>query len=203
MIMMITPDDVLAFVQQYGYIAIFALFMFGIIGVPLPEETVLAIAGYLVSEGHLKLFPTYAAAWIGTTCGITVSYFIGRYVGVGFLKRYGRFVRITDERIERVHNWFERRGRWSLTVAYFVPGVRHIFAIVAGSSKVRLPVFALFAYSGGLVWSVSFITLGYAGGKAWRRIVAEENTIVLIAGAVAIVAGAAYLAYKRLRKAPK
>ena len=195
------PDSVLGYIQQYGYAAIFAMLMLGIIGMPMPDETMLTFAGYLVYKGHLGLVPTYVAAWLGTVSGITTSYILGRFVGVGVLNKYGYLVRITPERMQYVHNWFEHAGKWSLAIGYFIPGVRHVIAIVAGSAKLEYPPFAIFAYAGGLVWSMTFITLGYVLGNTWHKVVAQQRHILFVLGVLAMATGVAYLIWRRVKRA--
>ncbi len=193
-------DTVVHYVTEYRYLGIFVMFMFGLIGIPFPEETVLAFAGYMVQQGRLALLPTYAAAWLGTTCGITVSYALGRFLGLKVINRYGWLIRVTPERMQRVHGWFDRRGKWVLTLGYFVPGVRHLFAVVAGSSRVPWHVFALFAYAGGLVWSIAFITLGYLLGEAWEKAARGAFVLSLALVVASLVAVAGYFLYRRARR---
>ncbi len=189
-------------VSQWGYLGILGALMFGIIGIPIPDETLLAFAGFMVYKGSLSPVPTYAVAWAGTTCGITSSYLIGRYVGAAVIRRYGRWLHIDEARMDRVEAWFERGGKWTLPIGYFVPGVRHLTAIVAGSSRLPLHVFALYAWAGGLVWSATFITLGYYVGDAWESMVPKAHRIVLpVVGGVAIVAVVAWLVIRHRRKA--
>jgi membrane protein DedA with SNARE-associated domain len=119
--------------------------------------------------------------------------------------KYGRYVHFTPERLEYVHGWFERVGRWGLFFGYFIPGVRHFTALVAGTSMLEYPIFALFAYSGGLVWVSTFLTLGYFLGEEWSRIGkqiqgrAEEIAIVVVVLAL-IGFGVRYLLKRRARK---
>jgi membrane protein DedA with SNARE-associated domain len=61
-------------------------------------------------------------------------------------------------------------GHWALAFGYFIVGVRHVTAIVAGMSKLQFRSFALYAWSGGAVWVLSFILLGYTFGEQWRSI---------------------------------
>jgi membrane protein DedA with SNARE-associated domain len=75
-------------VSQYGYLGIFSLLVAGIVGLPVPDETLLAFAGYLVYRRILYPAPTIAAALLGTLCGITVSYTLGRTAGLGLLLIY-------------------------------------------------------------------------------------------------------------------
>ena len=97
--------------------------------------------------------------------GITISYLAGRYVGLAALRRV---VHIPDEPLRRVEHWFHRAGGWLLTFGYFIPGVRHVTAIAAGSSGLGYATFAAFAYPGAILWSSFFVTTGYVLGDRWR-----------------------------------
>ena len=69
-----------------------------------------------------------------------------------------------------MRRWFNRIGKWTLTGGYFFPGVRHFTGFVAGTSKLKLPVFAGYAYLGALFWAATFISLGYFLGRSGRRL---------------------------------
>lgn len=188
---------VLHWVATYGYAAIFSLLVLGIVGLPVPDEFLLASCGFLVFQGHLHLIPTAASALAGSACGITCSYIIGRTVGWKFLhSRLGRVLHINDRQIARVHDWFNRMGHWALMVGYFVPGFRHFTAIVAGTSKLEYHGFALYAYSGAVVWVTTFLFIGYHFGEHFKQILAlvEENLKV-----GSLVAGLLILAYLLFR----
>ncbi|MCS6805342.1 MAG: DedA family protein [Acidobacteriota bacterium] len=146
---------------------IFSLLMLGIIGIPIPDEAVLTFAGYLIYKGDLHPVATVAAAFLGSVCGITVSYGLGRTVGLYLVEKYGHLVHLRPAEFNRVHQWFDRVGKWGLLFGYFLPGARHVIALVAGSTKLRLPVFAAFAYTGGFIWSATFIVIGYFLGEEW------------------------------------
>jgi membrane protein DedA with SNARE-associated domain len=161
---------ILHWVAQYGYFGLFALLTLGILGLPIPDEVVLTFSGYLTHRGDMLLLPTIAAAFLGSCCGITLSYGLGRTVGLYFVHRWGYLVRISPVHIERTHEWFRRIGHWSLVFGYFIPGVRHLTALVAGATNLEAPNFALYAYSGALVWSLTFITLGYFLGEKWTLV---------------------------------
>src|ERR1051326_5662774 len=134
-------------ISTYGYPAIFVLLVFGIVGLPVPDETLLTFTGYLIYSGHLKLVPAFLAAFGGSACGITISYILGRTFGISLIHRYGKNIHLTEARIQYAHNWFERVGRWGLTFGYFIPGVRHFTAYAAGMSNLEPHIFAVFAYS--------------------------------------------------------
>jgi membrane protein DedA with SNARE-associated domain len=194
-------QQVLAWITQYGYLAIFFLLVFGIIGLPIPDETMLTFSGYLVYTGHLSLPLTFATALAGSVTGITISYYLGRIFGMQVVHKYGRYQRITEEHFMKAHAWFERVGHWALTVGYFIPGVRHLTAYAAGISELEPRHFALFAYSGAVLWVSTFIGLGYFLGERWKTVQANIHHYLLeMSLATAVVVIAYFVWWKWIRK---
>jgi membrane protein DedA with SNARE-associated domain len=192
-------------VAHYGYAAIFSLLLLGIVGLPVPDEWLLTFAGYLVYKHQLSLLPAYVSASLGSMCGITVSYGLGRSLGFFILHHYGRFFHVTPEQMDKVHDWFSRFGTWTLLIGYFVPGVRHLTAVVAGTSKLRPLSFALFAYSGALLWSATFISIGLFFGDHWSQVLDEvhEHLKVFILIALALLAVYLIWHYRLFKKGRK
>lgn len=176
-------ETIFRWITEYGYLAIFVLMT---LGTPMPDEVLLAFAGYLVYEGRLQLFPTMAAAFLGSVCGITLSYGLGRTVGNYLVTKFGPAVKITEDKVTRVHTWFDRVGKWGLLFGYFLPGVRHLIAFGAGTSKLPLSVFASFAYTGGFIWSVAFISAGYFLGSQWTLVFGKVRPNLVIGSAVTV-----------------
>lgn len=177
-------DHISAWLIHYGSFALFGLLALGIIALPVPEETLMVAAGVLMRSGHLKIPATYLAALGGSITGITVSYILGRTAGVYLIHKYGSWIGITAERHQKVHEWFERFGKWALFIGYFIPGVRHFTGFSAGTSNLEYHHFALFAYTGALVWVTTFISIGYFTGNYWISVIENieltEDEIVLI-----------------------
>jgi len=179
-------------IAQYGYFGLFSLLVLGIVGVPVPDETLLTFCGYLIYKHQFSFPVTLAVAFSGSICGITLSYVLGRSIGLFLLHKYGRYVLVTPEKLQRAHEWFERRGKWSLLVGYYIPGVRHLTAYTAGATKLEIPTFMLFAYAGGFLWSLTFILLGYLLGEQWEYVVdnLQENIFtgtLIVAGLVLVL----------------
>jgi membrane protein DedA with SNARE-associated domain len=148
---------------HYGAPLVFAAQLLGIFGLPIPDELLLTIAGALARRGALD-FPTILVAAIaGCLSGISFSYLIGRTVGLAALRRF----HASEQSVELACAWFKRFGSWLLTFGYFVPGVRHVTAIAAGPT-LNYRTFAAYAYPGGVLWSTTFVTLGYIAGDRWR-----------------------------------
>ena len=133
------------------------LLMLGVVGLPVPDETLLVFCGYLISQGQHKMsmVPTWLFAIAGSCVRHSASsYTLGRTLGLGVVvHRFGKYLHITEERLNRVNGWFDRVGHWALFVGYYIAGLRHFTAMVAGISKLRFPTFAAYAWSGGLLWS--------------------------------------------------
>ena len=94
---------------------------------------------------------------------------------------------------EQVRAAFRHLGKWGLMFGYFVPGIRHLTAIVAGAAALEFSLFAMFAYAGAAIWSVVFITLGIYVGDRWEAVTAAIDAHVWLVAIVAAAAGAAAL----------
>jgi membrane protein DedA with SNARE-associated domain len=187
-------------ITQHGYAGIFSLLVFGIVGLPVPDEWLLTFSGYLVFKHTLRFLPTFLAAFLGSACGITVSYTLGRIFDTYVLVKYGRLLHITPQRLARVHYWFERHGRWTLLVGYFIPGVRHLTGYVAGVSELSFANFALFAYTGAFCWAATFITLGYVLGEKGNRVMESLHQTTFLVIGLAIVAVLIYAGFRYFRR---
>ena len=185
--------------MQFGCPLIVLLLAAGIVGLPVPDETLLVTVGVLIHAGRLPAGWAIASCIAGSVGGITLSYLLGRGPGWVVVREWGSRIplaRLTPERIARVHTWFARYGKWALTFGYFVPGVRHFTALAAGASRLSFGQFALFAYAGATVWSVTFVTLGYLLGPVTRAAHARWATAsgavhgVVLAGTIALIAAA-------------
>lgn len=190
-------QQLLAWVTSYGYFAIFGLLVLGIVGLPVPDETLLTFTGYLVYRGNLYLPFAAAAAICGSASGMTISYALGRFFGIRLIHRYGKYLHVTPERLARAHAWFERVGHWALTVGYFIPGVRHLTAYAAGMSEVAPHQFALFAYMGTILWVSSFLALGYFLGERWQTVEANIHEYLVIGTIIVGVLAGAYLIWRK------
>jgi len=182
---------------RYEYAALFALLMLGIVGLPVPDETLLVFAGYLSFKQQLSFFPAALAAFLGSACGISLSYWVGRTLCGVLAGSLERRLGIDDRRLLAVKAWYQRKGKYALVAGYFLPGLRHVTAFIAGSSKLPFPVFAGYAYTGGLIWSGTFLTLGYLLGDEWARL--SDSIHHALLGA-AVLAAAGLVLYFLLRR---
>jgi membrane protein DedA with SNARE-associated domain len=184
-------ESLLAWLTQYGYAGLFGLLLLGILGLPIPDETLLVFCGYLIYRGRLNFFGAFISGFAGSLCGITLSYYLGLRFGRRVVERYGRYLRIRPNDVDKVSRWFQRIGYWLLTIGYFIPGVRHFTALVAGMSRLNFRAFACFAYPGAAIWVALFLTLGQIFGERWENTskVVHRYTIIatLALAALAVI----------------
>jgi membrane protein DedA with SNARE-associated domain len=184
-------QQLLDWISHYGAVALFGLLALGVVGVPVPNETLLTLAGALVRKGDLSLIPTLIAACAGNVSGVTMSYLLGRFASKTFLHKY------FSKGLTTLEKWFERIGKWALAFGYFIPGVRHFTAIGAGSSEFPFGLFARYAYSGAVLWTVLFLGLGYFIGAHLPSSFEQIHSKTLLASLVGALCVVAYELYRR------
>ena len=155
---------------KYSYLGIFVALGLGILGLPIPDETLMAYAGFLVFQGKLNYFYTVIVAFAGTLCGITIGYILGRRFGYPFIERYSDKMRVNYDHVRKSEEFYRKYGKFALFVGYFIPGVRHLTAIFAGVSLMPYRTFACFSYLGGLLWTITFVSFGFVMGEKWRKV---------------------------------
>lgn len=185
---------------HYGTRVLFFAQMFGIFGVPIPDELLLTTSGALARQGTFTLTSVLPMAIAGCMTGITFSYVLGRTFGLLALRRV---IHVSDAAFDRAQRWFHRFGGVLLLFGYFIPGIRHVTAIAAGSAPLEYRWFAAFAYPGALIWSVTFVMLGYYAGGNWRAFLAMAHAwlpvTAVVAGCSAAVAVVLLLARRRAK----
>jgi membrane protein DedA with SNARE-associated domain len=113
-------------------------------------------------------------------------------------------VHVHEESLRRAERLFERFGGWLLAFGYFIPGVRHVTAILAGSTCVGFRFFAKCAYPGAVLWSAVFLSLGYYAGNEWRATLIEiRGWLPVVAVIVAAVAAVMIFSGRFLRNSQR
>ncbi|GIO27544.1 DedA family protein [Ornithinibacillus bavariensis] len=190
-------------ISQYGYIAIFFLLTLGVIGLPIPDEVLMTYLGYITSTGKMSYLLTVLFGVAGSIVGITISYILGIKLGEPFIRKYGPKFFIKEKAVKRTKLLFHKHGAYMLFACYFIPGVRHVAAYLAGITGYKYRPFALFAYSGAVVWVLVFVTLGNRLGSHWEIIFSfisrYTKIMLIILGIGAIIAILYYFFFKRMK----
>lgn len=134
---------------------------------PIPDELLLTYVGYQISTGFMSYPIAFVFSFIGAITGISISYFLGVKLGLPFLRKVGPTIHITDKRMEQTKTLFAKLGPSVLFICYFIPGVRHVAAFLAGANAYDGKKFMVYAYSGAFVWILTFLTIGNYLGENW------------------------------------
>lgn len=181
-------DAILGLVEQYGYAALFLCLFLGIVGLPINDETLVMLAGFVAAQGLLRPLPAFLVTYLGVLCGMNLGFFIGRWLGAGLLHRLtGRSPRLRQN-VERARSWLDRYGAPFILLTYYIPGVRHVVPYLVGIGDMAYWRFGAIAFSGGLVWTAIFFVAGYLLGENWQQVAGLLHTYGLYAGA-AMAAG--------------
>ncbi|HEY8583178.1 MAG TPA: DedA family protein [Capillimicrobium sp.] len=176
-------------VTSAGYGGLIGIMIIENLFPPIPSEIVLPLAGYEVSQGELNFILTVLAATLGALIGALIIYAVGRYGGRPAIERWGKWLRIGPEEVERSEQWFARWGDWVVLGARLVPGARSVVSVPAGMARMPLPRFVALTTLGSLVWNTILIGVGYQLGENWDEISGALGTtgkIVLIAAVLGI-----------------
>jgi membrane protein DedA with SNARE-associated domain len=151
--------------DSYGYLAVVGFIFLEDFGVPLPGETILIAAAVYAGAGDLDITLVAILAVVAAVAGDNVGYAIGTYGGRRFLERFGRYVRLTDERLHAAERWFAEHGGKVIIIARFVEGLRQANGIIAGISDMRWHRFLFFNVIGAALWVGLWVTVGVVAGE--------------------------------------
>ena len=136
---------------------------------PIPTLAVFPTAGFLSSQnniGILGLIPMIILGATGATIGTTAIYLIALKLGRLVLLRYLKYVKVSEKKLQRVEDWFEKYGDKAVFLGRMVPVMREMISVPAGLLKMKIPKFVLYTFSGSCVWSAGTILGGYYFGEA-------------------------------------
>jgi membrane protein DedA with SNARE-associated domain len=177
--------------DQYGYFALGGVITLEDFGVPVPGETILIAASVYAGTGRLNVVAVGLVAVIAAIIGDNIGYAIGRFGGHALVLRYGRYVLLTRERLDKAERFFRRRGGGVVIVARFIEGLRQANGIIAGIAEMPWPRFLAFNAIGAALWVGVWTSVGYLAGDHIQVIynqVTRYSMYLLIALGVALAA---------------
>jgi len=196
-------SDPSQFLEYWGYPAIFVFVFLGNLGFPVPEETVLLLAGYMVWKGQLLFGVTAAVGVVSAVIGDNFGYWVGRHYGARALLRYGRWLFITSDRIYKMQRFMTRYGIAGIFLARFLPGFRFMAGPLAGTTSMPFRRFFLANLCGAVIYVPLMVMAGYGVGFGLGELLAEYerplggfDRIILL---IILVSALAILAWRILR----
>ena len=153
--------DLTGLIGAWGYAAIFLIVILGNVGLPVPEETVLSVSGYLAWQGQLRFPIVVIVAIVSAVAGDNMSYWLGRRYGQSILERLRA---VAPDQVERTRRFVLRHGALAVFGARFVTGVRVMAGPLAGSTGMKPWHFFFANLAGALLYIPTMVAVGYAIG---------------------------------------
>jgi membrane protein DedA with SNARE-associated domain len=179
--------------DRWGYLAVAGVIGVESFGVPAPGQTIMVAAAIYAGAGRLNVVAVAAIAFVAAVLGDNIGYWIGVRGGRRIVHRFGKYVLITPERLERAERFFARRGNRIVVVARFIDGLRHLNGVIAGITAMPWRTFLIYNAIGAALWVGWWTTISYLLGTHLVEIIEQVHRYKWWAMAVVAVAVAAYI----------
>jgi len=181
--------SLLPHIPHYGYVLVFIVVLLNNLGLPLPGETILLGAGFILGKAAGSLWQPMAAGTAASFLGGSCSFWLGRRLGHGSLERI-RWLHLTRERLKWPERFFKRHGAKAVFIARFIAVFPPVAAnLLAGMAKMPWRVFLFYNLTGSAAYAISYILIGYFFGKKWKLLEAwlGPTALYLILAGIALV----------------
>lgn len=189
-----------------GYPAVALFIMIESSGIPFPGETMLLLASfYAAVDQQLQIPLVIACAALGAIIGDNIGYTVGRTGGYALVRRFGRYVFLKEEHLERAERFFAKHGDKTVFFGRFIAVLRAWAAFLAGVNRMRWSAFLVYNAAGGILWAIIYGSLGFFAGRVFRN---NFGAVERLAGTISwvgaglIVAGViiAYVIFRLRRR---
>lgn len=165
---------VISTIESTGYLGIALLMFLENVFPPIPSEVIMPVAGFMVTERKLSFTGVVLAGTAGSLLGALPPYYLGRLIGENRVKRladrYGRWLTVSRQDIERAKVWFDKHGGQAVLICRVVPAIRSIISIPAGMERMNLGLFLTYTAIGSAIWTTLLTYLGYFLGKEFEAV---------------------------------
>ncbi|GMA50404.1 alkaline phosphatase [Alicyclobacillus contaminans] len=156
-------------ISHYGYSGVFLILLLEMIGIPFPAETTLTISGFEWMKGAFSLIPLLCSAALGNIIGSTIAYSIGRYLGRPAITRFGRFIGITESKLNAADEKFSKYRGSLVLFGKFIAGVRVLIPYLAGVNRMPIVLFSVYNTASTLAWVSFFVIVGRYVEVLWSH----------------------------------
>ena len=192
-ILAVLASFIVAVISAGGYAGVALLMGIESACIPLPSEIIMPFSGYLVYMGRFNLFWVATAGAIGCNLGSAVAYWIGAYGGRPMVEKFGRFVLLDKQDLDRTTRFFDKYGSITVFAARLLPVVRTFIALPAGVAKMPQLRFHIYTFLGSWPWCFALAYVGMKLGQGWetdprfKAVFHQFHTVVVLLLVVGIV----------------
>lgn len=188
-----------AFIDQTGYLSVFVLMVMESMVFPVPSEAVMPFAGFLVAEQKFTFSLVTIFSTAGSLVGSLLSYWMGRYGGRPFIDRFGKYLLLDHDDLKATEGFFAKYGDTTIFICRFIPVVRHLISIPAGTGKMNIWKFSAYTIAGAGLWNAFLALCGFHLRKNWETVMRYSH-YVDIAVILLLAAAVGFFIWKHLQK---
>ena len=188
-------DFIVSSVSSWGYAGIFVMMFLESSFFPFPSEVAMIPAGYLAHKGEMSLVLAFISGTLGSLLGAIFNYYLCYFFGREIILKYGKFVGITHEKMDKFEAFFNKHGEISTFNSRLIPGIRQYISLPAGLAKMNVFRFCLFTTLGAGIWCAVLLVVGYFLGSNPDKQTLLTITIALLT--VVAVISAVYIIKQR------
>lgn len=176
-------------IEKGGYLSVAIMMTMESMVLPLPSEAVMPFAGFLVANGRFSFIGVVIFATIGSMIGSWISYTAGYYGGKPFVHKFGKYLLLNMHHLETTEKFFKKYGDVTIFICRFIPVVRHLISIPAGTGRMNLVKFSLFTLVGAACWNSFLCFVGLTLKNNWETVMKYSKILdlVVIAGIIGLV----------------
>jgi membrane protein DedA with SNARE-associated domain len=188
-------------ISSWGYAGIFVTMTLESTLIPIPSEIVIPFAGFLAYMGEMNIWLIVLVSSFANLTGSIIAYEIGKYLGRGFIERYGKYVLLNMKHVELVERWFDRYGSLTVLFSRMLPVVRTVNALPAGIGKMNFPKFCIYTFIGSIPWNLALVLVGYLLKENWSLL--EKYSLYIDILAVFVAVAVIFYVARRIRLSTK
>lgn len=182
-----------------GYFGIFVLMILESMVLPVPSEAVMPFGGFLISDGQMSWFGVVLASSLGSVVGSTISYMLGKYAGRPFVIKFGKYLLLNEDHLTSTEQFFNKHGQKAVFISRFIPVVRHLISIPAGTSNMPFIKFIVYTVVGATLWNSFLAYVGFRLRDNWDTVKSYTEWLDILV-VLAIIFTVVYFIYTQLKK---
>ncbi len=159
-------------IQSSGYLGVFVLMVLNAAAIPIPSEVTLPFAGFLSNQGSLSLplviFTGILGDLTGSIIGYSIGYFLEEALLLNLIKKYGRFILVTEHDYEKATKWIKKYGTPVVFIGKMTPGVKSFMSVAAGITEIKFVKFVVGNVLAALVYVSLVSFVGFYLGSKWN-----------------------------------
>lgn len=165
---------IIELIKSTNYLGIFVLMFLESALIPIPSEITMPFSGFLASKGDLSFIAIVAVGTLANLLGSLAAYYLGYFleetVLLNLVKKYGKFILLSEHEYHRTEKWFKKYGDKIVLVSRLLPGIRTVISLPAGMFEMDIKKFVIYTTIGCLIWSFVLTYIGFVLGENWNSL---------------------------------